>query len=176
MMRRSFLLTMTIFSFAFGQPGLSPGPAAAAPVSEKKLIDSSQFFADRIVQAKVPVLVDFWAAWCGPCRYLSPTIEELKKEYAGKIIVMKVNVDIHRGLANYFRISSIPAVFLIANKAVVEYLPGLQPKESYKQAIEKVLKDPGKPPAGETKQSGPKPQTSEKASSAGKSTPVADDE
>jgi thioredoxin 1 len=150
-MVRILLLMSIIFSMIFGQSGLPSASTSNEPVSNKQLIDSSQFIADRIVQSKVPVLVDFWAAWCGPCRLLSPTIDELKKEYAGKILVMKVNVDIHRGLSAYFRISSIPAVFIIANRAVVDYLPGLQPKVSYTQAIEKALSNSRKSPKKEKK-------------------------
>ena len=90
---------------------------------------------------------------------LGPTIEELKKEYGGKIQVIKVNVDIHRGLAAYFRVSSIPAVFIIANKTVVDYLLGCQPKETYKQAIDKVLKGAAVPPVKGTEKTAAKPLT-----------------
>lgn len=127
-------------------------------------------------EGKLPALVDFWAPWCGPCRMLSPTIEELKKEYSGKIAVMKINVDVHRALASYFRISSIPAVFLLANKAVVEYLPGFQPKESYKRAIEKTLASSKKSSGAESKDTAAKPQPSVKASPAPKTTPMTEDE
>ncbi len=173
-MRILILLTLTLVSSTFGQP--LPGRAAAVgQASEQQTVDSSQAFADRIVGSKIPVLIDFWAPWCGPCRFLGPTIEELKKEYAGKILVMKINVDVHRALAAYFKISSIPAVFLINNKAVVQYLPGLQPKESYKQAIDKVLSGSGKPGDGETQRQAAKQPISGKASSSGKPTPATDE-
>jgi thioredoxin 1 len=173
------VITGLLFSsFTFGQPIAPAAPSMSGQVSEKRLIDSSQQFADRIVQSKIPILVDFWAPWCGPCRFLGPTIEGLKKEYAGKILVMKINVDIHRGLANYFQISSIPAVFIIANKTVVEYLPGLQPKENYVQAIDKAIASSKKKQDNDsaTKQTSAKQQPSGKASPEGKATPVADDE
>ena len=137
-------------------------PFSDGRVSTVRLMDSSRFFADKIVQSKMPVLIDFWAAWCGPCRFLNPTIDDLKKEYAGKVLVMKVNVDIHRTLAAYFRVSSIPAVFLITNKTVVDYLPGLQPKELYKRALDKVLFDSKEKSSGETKRTNRKPDAKEK--------------
>lgn len=102
--------------------------------------DSSQQIAQRIVDSKIPVLTDFWAPWCMPCRMLTPTINELKKKYHGKIEVIKINIDIHRGIASYFGITAIPAVFLIKNKTVVKMIPGLQSKEAYIEAIEELLK------------------------------------
>jgi len=101
--------------------------------------DSSDIMADIIIKSKIPVLVDFWASWCGPCRILSPTIEELSKKYAGKIKVLKINVDVHRRIAAYFRVSAIPAIFLVKDKTVVNYLPGLQPKDEYEKAIKAVI-------------------------------------
>ncbi|HUI90869.1 MAG TPA: thioredoxin [Chitinivibrionales bacterium] len=116
----------------------------AAP--EKMPLDSSDILADMIVKSKVPVLVDFWAPWCMPCRMLTPTIEELKKKYAGKIKVMKINVDVQVRIAAYFRVSSIPAVFFIKEKSVVLYIPGLRPKEDYETAIAEVLALKMEPP------------------------------
>jgi thioredoxin 1 len=104
--------------------------------------DSSQAIADKIVQSEIPVLVDFWAAWCGPCRMLNPTIADLEEKYKGKILFIKVNVDIHRALSAYFGISSIPAVFIIYKKNVVQTFPGVQPKETYIKALDIVLNNP----------------------------------
>jgi thioredoxin-like negative regulator of GroEL len=88
-----------------------------------------------------------------PCRMLGPTIEELKKKYAGKIKVMKINVDVQVRIAAYFRVSSIPAVFFIKDKAVVLYLPGLRPKEDYEKAITEVLaQKPQQPDSTQQKQ------------------------
>ena len=102
-------------------------------------IDSSDITAQKIVDAEQPVLADFWAAWCAPCRLLAPIVAELKKEYKGRIKVIKVNVDNNRRLATYFHVQGIPAVFIIADKTVVKFLPGLQSKSVYKAAIEEVL-------------------------------------
>jgi len=152
-----FLLIIAAASLSWSQPRSMPGNAAM--INEAQFVDSSKEFADRIIQSKVPVLVDFWAVWCGPCRMLGPTIEELKKEYAGKIQVIKVNVDIHRGLAAYFRVSSIPAVFIITNKTVVDYLLGCQPKETYKKAIDKAQKGAAASPVKGTEKTPAKPLT-----------------
>jgi len=102
-------------------------------------IDSSQHIADRIVKSPVPVLVDFWAPWCMPCRLLTPIITELKKQYAGRIEVMKINVDIHRSIASYFMVSAVPAVFIVKDRAVVKFIPGVQDKAVYVAAIDEVL-------------------------------------
>jgi thioredoxin 1 len=165
-MQRFALWCLSVFFLtalsAWSQPQPKPDKAVSKMASPPA--DSSKEIADRIVASKIPVLVDFWAPWCGPCRMLGPIIEELKKDYAGKIQIMKVNVDIHRGLAAYFRIQSIPAVFIIANKAVVDYLPGLQPKDSYQKAIEKALNAPATPPGKETKKNEAKAPPEEKNS------------
>jgi thioredoxin 1 len=108
--------------------------------------DSSQAIADRIVSSKKPVLVDFWAAWCGPCRILNPIIADLEKKYHSRVLFIKVNVDQHRALSAYFSVSSIPAVFIINNKNVVQALAGVQPKARYIAALDAVLSAPPPPP------------------------------
>ena len=113
--------------------------AAHVGSAESPPVDSSQQIADRIVKSEIPVVIDFWASWCMPCKILNPIIKKLGSKYAGRIEVIKVNVDVHRSIASYFGISGIPAVFIVDNKRVVKALPGLQPKEKYEQAIEEVL-------------------------------------
>jgi thioredoxin 1 len=125
--------------------------------AEKIPVDSSDILADVIVKSKVPVLIDFWAPWCMPCRMLGPTIEELKKKYAGKIRVMKINIDVHVRIAAYFRVTSIPAVFFIKDKAVVLFIPGLRPKEDYDKAIKEVLALKTEPPPDSTQKKQPAP-------------------
>ncbi len=101
--------------------------------------DSSQAIADEIVKSEIPVLVDFWAAWCKPCHMLTPIIKEIQKQYEGKILVKKVNVDVHRKIASYFRVNSIPSIYIIKNKTVVKLIPGVQPQKVYTDAIEEVI-------------------------------------
>ena len=158
-------IALTVVSMTFGQAWLKQSPPPE-PLSQEQTMDSSQIIADRVTASSIPVLIDFWAVWCRPCRMLGPTIEEIKEKYAGKILVMKVNVDVNRALAGYFRIQSIPAVFIIANKSVVDVIPGLQPREVYEAAIQKVLGSPQKPSAADSAQTAaPKPGSPKTAQS-----------
>ena len=88
---------------------------------------------------KKPAIVDFTATWCGPCKRLSPILEELAKEYKGKIVIYKVDVDKCEDLARAFNISSIPALLFIPMEGEPEMIVGLRSKEAYKSDIEKKL-------------------------------------
>jgi thioredoxin 1 len=114
---------------AFGQPKAMPDPPS----------DSSQQLADRIVNSKKPVFIDFWAVWCGPCRMLNPVIKQLEEEYKGRVEFMKINVDVHRSIAQYFGISGIPAVFIVKDKAVINGMVGLRPIADYQAALKAAL-------------------------------------
>ena len=85
-------------------------------------------FEEEVLKSDLPVLVDFWAEWCGPCRMLAPTISEIAEEYAGKVKVGKVNVDENPMLANKYRIAGIPAVLLFKDGSVVKTSVGVKPK------------------------------------------------
>jgi thioredoxin 1 len=106
------------------------------------LKDSSQQLADRIVKSEIPVLVDFWAPWCVPCHLITPILKDIKTEYAGRIEVMNINIDVHRRIAGYFRVTAIPAVFIVKDRVVVKRLAGVQNKEAYIAAVEQVLAAP----------------------------------
>lgn len=92
-------------------------------------------FETEVLKSELPVLVDFWAAWCGPCRMLSPIIEEIEKEYAGKVKIGKVNVDEEMELAQMFRVASIPTVLLFKEGKVAAQSIGYRPKEDFEAML-----------------------------------------
>lgn len=103
------------------------------------IIITDQNFKSQVIDSQVPVVVDFWAPWCGPCRMVSPVIEELAKDYAGKVVVGKLNVDENPQTAGQFNVMSIPTIMLFKNGQPVKSMVGAQGKESYKMAIDEVL-------------------------------------
>lgn len=107
--------------------------------NQQTVTDSSQLIADKIVKSEVPVLVDFWAQWCAPCKMLNPIIKDVENEFKGKIQVVKVNIDIHKNLALYFGVRQIPEVFILTDKTVVRKLTGVQPKEVYVKTLKDVI-------------------------------------
>jgi thioredoxin 1 len=106
-------------------------------MTDVALSDSN--FDTEVMQAKLPFLVDFWAPWCAPCRIVGPIVEELAKEYEGKIKVGKVNVDENSQVASKFGIMSIPTLMLFRDGQPVKTMIGAQSKENLKKGIEEAL-------------------------------------
>ncbi|MFZ1082162.1 MAG: thioredoxin [Candidatus Kryptoniota bacterium] len=105
----------------------------------KPIVVSSQNFESEVVKSNLPVLVDFWAAWCGPCRMIAPVVEELAKEYDGKLKVAKVDVDANQDIAMTFGIMSIPTLLIFNDGKVADQLVGAVPKSMLVDKITRVL-------------------------------------
>ena len=100
---------------------------------------SDNNFDASVIQSKVPVLVDFWAEWCGLCRMIAPTVEALAEDYAGRVTVGKLNVDDNPNTAMKFGIRSIPTLLLFKDGEVVDQIVGLADKTRLQTAIDKTL-------------------------------------
>ena len=95
-------------------------------------------FEKEVLRADGPVLVDFWAAWCGPCRAVGPTIDSLAEEYQGRVKVGKFDIDANPEIAGQIGIQSIPAVLLFRDGKVVDRLIGVKPKEAYDEVLTRL--------------------------------------
>lgn len=105
----------------------------------KELTDTT--FSAEVEQGKGIALVDFWAPWCGPCRLLAPTIEQLAEEYQGQVRFYKLNVDQSPATASRFGVMSIPTIFLFADGKPLGYLVGVQPKHALESTLDKILSE-----------------------------------
>jgi putative thioredoxin len=128
--------------------GQTDGNGSAAPSAGDliKDTDTAGFMADVIEASKqTPVIVDFWAPWCGPCKQLGPLLERLVKQYGGKVKLVKINVDENQEIAAQFRVQSIPAVFGVKDGRPVDGFMGSVPETQIKQFIERLTGGGGSP-------------------------------
>ncbi len=96
-------------------------------------------FQTEVIDQDLPVLVDFWAEWCGPCRQIGPTLEKLAKEFEGQVRIAKVNVDENPGLSQTFQIMSIPNLMMIKNRTMVFNQPGALPEPVMRDLIKQLI-------------------------------------
>jgi len=102
-------------------------------------ISNEKDFSDKLQNAGKPVLVDFWAPWCGPCKMVGPEVEAIALEYEGKAMVIKVNVDEQQQLASHYNVMSIPTLLLFKDSKEVERIVGYRPRKDLMAAIDKVI-------------------------------------
>ncbi len=107
--------------------------------SELVLSATDQNFNNEVLKSDVPVLIDFWAEWCGPCKALAPTIDELASEFKGRVKIMKMNVDENPSTPGQFKIRGIPTLILFKGGQAVNQIVGAQPKSAISDMISASL-------------------------------------
>lgn len=100
---------------------------------------SDETFEQEVLNADIPVLVDFWAPWCGPCKAMSPVLDALAAEYAGKVKVVKLNIDNNTDTATTYEVRSVPTLILFKGSKVVDYKIGMQNQPALSAMIKKAL-------------------------------------
>jgi thioredoxin 1 len=118
----------------------------AQPVSENQPVVlntpvnvTDATFEQDVLNSDIPVLVDFWAAWCGPCRMVAPILEKLAGEFAGQIKIAKVDVDANPGLSQAFRIQSIPNLMIVKDRTIIFNQPGALPEASLRELVKQAI-------------------------------------
>lgn len=140
-MKSALLSTMVVValasSFALTCCAAPESSRTAGPEMVKISGDAS--FKKDVLESKLPVVVDFYADWCGPCKMLAPIVEDLAKEYDGKVVFYRINIDKNEALANKFEISSIPAIKVFKNGKIVADALGFKTAEQLRPEIQKAL-------------------------------------
>ena len=124
---------------AGSRAGGPPAPGAAAGGKAEPVVLTDANFEQTIRDSKVPVLVDFWAVWCGPCKMIAPHVAALAQEFAGRALVAKVNVDENPRVAGQFGIMSIPTLLIFSGGRVVDQVVGAQPASVLRQRLARVV-------------------------------------
>jgi thioredoxin 1 len=110
------------------------------PADDKPVHVTDATFQEEVIDYDKPVVIDFWAEWCGPCRMVAPSLEKLAKEFAGQVRIAKVDVDHNPGLQQAFRIMSIPTIMLIKQRTIVFSQPGALPEPALRDLIQQLIK------------------------------------
>ncbi len=108
-------------------------------MAEGIMIATTANWESEVLNAQGLVMIDFWAPWCGPCRMISPTVEELSKEYSGRLKVMKLNTDENSEIATKYKIMGIPTIMFFKNGTKLDQIVGVVPKQQLKAKIESFL-------------------------------------
>ncbi len=131
--------------------GKGPKPAISQPTSQRTgstttngvvgtpLAVTSATFEKEVMQSRQPVLVDFWAPWCGPCRMVEPTLKKLAKEYAGRLRVAKVNVDENQAISQQYGVQGIPTMLIVRNGQIIDRWSGALPEPALRSKVQQVL-------------------------------------
>lgn len=109
------------------------------PIDFQPVVATDANFAAEVEHWPLPVLLDLWAPWCGPCRTIAPALEQLAREMAGRVRIAKLNVDDHPTTAGRFRVEGIPTMIILSAGREIERIVGAQPKSAIAQAVERAL-------------------------------------
>jgi thioredoxin 1 len=107
--------------------------------SASTIIATTENFPTEVLASAQPVLVDFWAPWCGPCKMIAPVLDELATEYADKARIVKVNIDDHQDLAGQYNVRAIPTLLLFKGGQVIEQMVGMKSKRDLKLSLDRAL-------------------------------------
>lgn len=109
------------------------------PKEKHSLVITEQNFESLVTKNELPVLIDFWAPWCGPCRVMGPIIDELAGEYKGRVAIGKINVDQHPRLSQHFKVKSIPTLMFVKDGKVIDRYSKLVPKPNLEEMLDDLI-------------------------------------